>query len=146
MESHACMHCSITYNWEHFIWSINTGTGHYSTHVTVQCENSVCEEGNTADKQEPHISDPVQYMKASSSDGDNIVTVVSSHDSSPDRLFNNPIYGCSEEELENMYALPDTEDQPGTSTGIESSPHYHKFDNPIYGFDEDENAYSTIAS
>ena len=101
------------------------------------------EEENIAIEQESHISSPVQYMKPSSSDGDSCYIVVSSHDSSPDGLLNNPIYGCSEEELENIYANAATNHQLRTGTGIESS---HKFDNPIYGFDEDENAYSTIST
>ena len=117
----------------------------HGTNVTPQSENSVHEEPNIAIEQESHIGYPVQYMKPSYySDGDKVV--VSGHDSSPERLFNNPIYGCSEKELENIYAHPDTEDQPGTGNRMESLPHYHKFDNPIYDFDEAENAYSTIAT
>ena len=125
---------------ECFIWSINTEIGNSAT-VTLQGENSVCD---ATIKQESHTSDRVQYMKPLSSDREN--NVVSSHNSSPDRLLVNPIYGCSEEETENIYAYPDTNYQSATGSGMESVPQYHQFNNPIYGLEEDKSPYSMMAT
>ena len=113
-----------------------------STSATLSGENSVYRAGNTDIKQQGHASDTVNYTKASSSNGDNIM---SEHDSSADRIFNNPIYGSYDEEAENIYADLQSNSQLGTR--MESSPKSdYEFDNPIYNWKDDEKAHSIDAT
>ena len=112
-----------------------------STTDTLSGENSVDRGGNTDIKQQGHASNTVNYMKTSSSHGDNNMC---DHDSSADHNNNmiyNPIYEGYDEETESIYTDIDITYQVGTK--MESSPKSeYKFDSAIYDGEEDENAHA----
>ena len=103
----------------------DTGTAH-STSDALSYENSVYRGGNTDIKQQGHARD-------------------TDHDSSTDRIFNNPIYGGYDEEADNIYADVDT--NYGLEIRMESSDNSdYKFDNPIYSWEDNAHSIKVILS